>query len=98
MLVDLSLLPISGKKLETLLGEANITLNKNTVPNETRKPTVTSGVRIGTPAVTTRGMDETDMAEIADMIADVIFTGADAVPGVKERACALCARYPLYEE
>ncbi len=98
MLVDLSALPISGKKLETLLGEANITLNKNTVPNETRKPTVTSGVRIGTPAVTSRGMVETDMAQIADMIADVIFQGAEAVPAVKERALALCARYPLYEE
>jgi glycine hydroxymethyltransferase len=98
MLVDLSALPISGKKLETLLGEANITLNKNTVPNETRKPTVTSGVRIGTPAVTTRGMVEKDMAEIADMIADIIFGGAEAVPAVKERALALCARYPLYEE
>jgi glycine hydroxymethyltransferase len=97
MLVDLSALPISGKKLETLLGEANITLNKNTVPNETRKPTVTSGVRIGTPAVTTRGMVEKDMAEIADMIADIIFGGAEAVPAVKERALALCARYPLYE-
>lgn len=98
MLVDLSALPISGKKLETLLGEANITLNKNTVPNETRKPTVTSGVRIGTPAVTSRGMVETDMAQIADMIADVIFQGAEAVPAVKKRALALCARYPLYEE
>ena len=98
MLVDLSALPISGKKLETLLGEANITLNKNTVPNETRKPTVTSGVRIGTPAVTTRGMVESDMAQIADMIADVISQGADTVPAVKERALALCAKYPLYAE
>ena len=98
MLVDLSALPISGKKLETLLGEANITLNKNTVPNETRKPTVTSGVRIGTPAVTTRGMTESDMAQIADMVADVIFQGADIVPAVKERALALCAKYPLYGE
>ncbi len=98
MLVDLTGLPMSGKKLETLLGEANITLNKNTVPNETRKPTITSGVRIGTPAVTSRGMVESDMALIADMIADVVFGGADAVPGVKERALALCGKYPLYEE
>jgi glycine hydroxymethyltransferase len=96
MLVDLTGLPISGKKLETLLGEANITLNKNTVPNETRKPTITSGVRIGTPAVTTRGMGEADMAQIAHMVADIIDRGAEAVADVQARACALCARYPLY--
>ena len=96
MLVDLTGRPMSGKKLETLLGEANITLNQNTVPNETRKPTVTSGVRIGTPAVTTRGMVEADMVEIADMIADVIENGEAAVEGVKARAMALCAKYPLY--
>lgn len=98
MLVDLTGLPISGKKLERLLGTANITLNKNTVPKETRKPTITSGVRIGTPAVTTRGMIEEDMTEIANMIADVIFSGDDAVPAVKERALKLCGKYPLYEE
>ena len=96
MLVDLSERKMSGKKLETLLGEANITLNKNTVPNETRKPTITSGVRIGTPAVTTRGMKEADMALIADMIADVIDKGEEIVPDVKERAMKLCEKYPLY--
>ena len=97
MLVDLTGREMSGKKLETLLGLANITLNKNTVPNETRKPTVTSGVRIGTPAVTTRGMKEADMVCIADMIADVIEQGEAAVDAVRERAVSLCARYPLYE-
>ena len=97
MLVDLTGREMSGKRLETLLGQANITLNKNTVPNETRKPTITSGVRIGTPAVTTRGMNQADMAEIADMIADVIEQGEAAVEPVRERAKALCARYPLYE-
>ena len=97
MLVDLTGREMSGKRLETLLGQANITLNKNTVPNETRKPTITSGVRIGTPAVTTRGMNQADMAEIADMIADVIEQGEAAVEPVRERAMALCARYPLYE-
>ena len=97
MLVDLTGREMSGKRLETLLGQANITLNKNTVPNETRKPTITSGVRIGTPAVTTRGMNQTDMVEIADMIADVIEQGEAAVEPVRERARALCARYPLYE-
>lgn len=97
MLVDLTGRPMSGKKLENLLGSANITLNKNTVPNETRKPTVTSGVRIGTPAVTTRGMTAEDMRAIADMIADTIEGGEAAVESVRERAVALCAKYPLYE-
>ena len=96
MLVDLSDTPMTGKKLETLLGEANITLNKNTVPNEKRKPTVTSGVRIGTPAVTSRGMKEAEMVEIADMIADVIERGEEAVADVKQRALKLCERFPLY--
>ncbi len=96
MLVDLTGRPMSGKKLETLLGQAHITLNKNTVPNETRKPTITSGVRIGTPAVTSRGMAEDDMVEIANMIADVIEQGEVIVEDVKSRATALCARYPLY--
>ena len=97
MLVDLTGRSMSGKKLETLLGQAHITLNKNTVPNETRKPTITSGVHIGTPAVTTRGMVETDMADIADMIADVVDQGEAAVESVRTRAMALCARHPLYE-
>jgi len=96
MLVDLTDRPMSGKKLETLLGQAHITLNKNTVPNEKRKPTITSGVRIGTPAVTSRGMVEEDMIEIANMIADVIEQGEAAVEDVKARATALCEKYPLY--
>ena len=96
MLVDLTDRPMSGKKLETLLGQAHITLNKNTVPNEKRKPTITSGVRIGTPAATSRGMVEEDMVEIANMIADVIEQGEAAVEDVKARATALCAKYPLY--
>ena len=97
MLVDLTGREMSGKELETLLGEANITLNKNAVPNETRKASITSGVRIGTPAVTSRGMVEADMLQIADMIADVIDQGGEAIEGVRERAKALCAKYPLYE-
>ena len=97
MLVDLTGRETSGKELETLLGEANITLNKNAVPNETRKASITSGVRLGTPAVTSRGMVEADMLQIADMIADVIDQGGAAIEGVRERAKALCAKYPLYE-
>lgn len=97
MLVDLTGREMSGKDLETLLGEANITLNKNAVPNETRKASITSGVRIGTPAVTSRGMVEPEMIQIADMIADVIEEGGNAIESVRERAKALCAKYPLYE-
>ena len=97
MLVDLTGREMSGKDLEMLLGEANITLNKNAVPNETRKASITSGVRIGTPAVTSRGMVESDMIQIADMIADVIEEGGNAIESVRERAKALCAKYPLYE-
>ena len=97
MLVDLTGREMSGKDLEALLGEANITLNKNAVPNETRKASITSGVRIGTPAVTSRGMVESDMIQIADMIADVIEEGGNAIESVRERAKALCAKYPLYE-
>ena len=97
MLVDLTGREMSGRELETLLGEANITLNKNAVPNETRKASITSGVRIGTPAVTSRGMVEADMLQIADMIADVIDRGGEAIEGVRECARALCAKYPLYE-
>ena len=97
MLVDLTGREMSGKDLETLLGEANITLNKNAVPNETRKASITSGVRIGTPAVTSRGMVESDMIQIADMIADVIEEGGNAIESVRECAKALCAKYPLYE-
>lgn len=97
MLVDLTGREMSGKDLETLLGEANITLNKNAVPNETRKASITSGVRIGTPAVTSRGMVESDMIQIADMVADVIEEGGNAIESVRERAKALCAKYPLYE-
>jgi len=98
MLADLSGLEVTGKALEAMLGEANITLNKNTVPNEKRSPFVTSGVRIGTPAVTTRGMKEAEMAQIGDMIADVIFGGEAVVANVKQRALALAARFPLYGE
>ncbi|HIU34235.1 MAG TPA: serine hydroxymethyltransferase [Candidatus Pullichristensenella excrementigallinarum] len=94
MLIDLSGREMTGKELEALLGEAHITANKNTVPNEQRSPFVTSGLRIGTPAVTTRGMDQPAMREIADMIADVI--EMKPVPQVRERAIALCEKFPLY--
>lgn len=96
MLIDLVDTEMTGKELERLLGEANITANKNTVPRETRSPFVTSGVRVGTPAVTTRGMKEPEMVKIADMIADIIEKGEAAVEDVRARALELCKAFPLY--
>ena len=96
MLVDLSDREMTGKTLEKLLDRAHITVNKNTVPGEKRSPFITSGIRIGTPAATTRGMREPEMIEIADMIADVIERGEEAVDEVSRRALSLTTRYTLY--
>ena len=96
LLLDLTGTEMTGKLLETLLEEANITVNKNTVPNETRSPFVTSGIRVGTPAITTRGLKEPEMAKIAAWIARVAREGEAAVPQVKAEVEALMANYPLY--
>ena len=96
MLLDLTGTGVTGKALEALLGQANITVNKNTIPKETLSPFITSGVRIGTPAVTTRGMKEPEMVAIAKLIARIIREGEAAVPQIKEEVLALCARFPLY--
>ena len=97
MLLDLTGTGVTGKALETLLGQANITVNKNTIPKETLSPFVTSGVRIGTPAVTTRGMKEPEMVKIAQLIARMIREGEAATEEVRQEVLALCARFPLYE-
>ncbi len=94
MLVDLSGTDISGKELEKRLDRAHITCNKNTIPNDPRSPFVTSGVRLGTPAVTTRGMVEEDMDIIADAIALVI-ESEDNIDKAKEMVAGLTAKYPL---
>ena len=96
MLVDLSDREMTGKTLEKLLDRAHITVNKNTVPGEKRSPFITSGIRVGTPAATTRGMREPEMIEIADMIADVIERGEEAVEDVSRRALNLTTKYTLY--
>ena len=96
MLVDLSDREMTGKTLEKLLDRAHITVNKNTVPGEKRSPFITSGIRVGTPAATTRGMREPEMIEIADMIADVIERGEDAIEAVSRRALNLTQKYTLY--
>ena len=97
VLVDLGAEGRTGKEVEALLDAANITANKNTVPGETRSPFVTSGVRLGTPAVTSRGLKEADMELVAGYIAHIISEGEAAVPEVKEGVLALTKKYPLYE-
>ena len=97
MLVDLTSTGRTGKDVETLLDLANITCNKNTIPNEKQSPFVTSGIRLGTPAVTSRGMLEEDMDAIADMIFEVATNGEAAVPATRTRALELLKQYPLYE-
>lgn len=92
LLLDFSGTEMTGKLLE----EANITVNKNTVPNETRSPFVTSGVRVGTPAVTSRGFKEADMAKVAKWIARVVREGENAVPSVKAEVEAFMKGFPLY--
>ena len=96
MLVDLSDREMTGKALEKLLDRAHITVNKNTVLGEKRSPFITSGIRVGTPAATTRGMREPEMIEIADMIADVIERGEEAIDDVSRRALNLTTKYTLY--
>ncbi len=98
MLLDLSETEVTGKDLENLLGCANITVNKNTIPRETRSPFVTSGIRVGTPAVTSRGMKEEEMRKIADLITRIIREGETAVNSVREEVLTLCAAHPLYRE
>ena len=98
MLLDLTGTGVTGKALEALLGQANITVNKNTIPKETLSPFVTSGVRIGTPAVTTRGMKEPEMVTIAKLITRIVREGEAVVPQVKQDVLDLCARFPLYED
>ena len=98
MLVNLVGTGVTGKQLETWLDEAHITVNKNSVPNEPLSPFVTSGVRVGTPAVTTRGMKEAQMVQIADMIADIVENGESAIEGVKNKVIALCDEYPIYKD
>lgn len=101
MLIDLSDAPISGKDGETLLGSAGITVNKNTVPGERRSPMVTSGVRVGTPAMTTRGLGLDQSVQVADLIADVLLQAPED-PSVLERTRAavheLCRAFPIYAE
>lgn len=98
MLVDLTTKGITGKEAEEALDKAGITVNKNAIPYDERPPTVTSGMRLGTPSVTTRGMGEAEMAEIADIIDEVLKNHAsdEKLGGLKQRAENICKKFPIY--
>ncbi len=97
LLLDFTGTEMTGKQMEALLEASNITVNKNTVPNETRSPFVTSGIRVGTPAATTRGLKEPEMKKVAGWIARILREGEAAVPEVKKQVEDLMAGYPLYK-
>ncbi|MBX2809150.1 MAG: serine hydroxymethyltransferase [Cellvibrionaceae bacterium] len=101
MLVDLIGKPYSGKDADAALGAANITVNKNAVPNDPRSPFVTSGLRVGTPAITTRGFGEAETIELTHWICDVLAAleagnAETVIAEVKQKVLAICARYPVY--
>ena len=96
MLVDLRNHVLNGKEAEDLLHDAGITVNRNAVPNDPRPPMVTSGLRIGTPALATRGFDAEGFTEVADIIASVLLPNPD-IAALRARVDALCAKYPLYQ-
>jgi glycine hydroxymethyltransferase len=97
-LLDLSDKQMTGKDADAALGQAHITVNKNAVPNDPRPPTVTSGLRIGSPASTTRGFREAEMTQVAGWIADIIDAGGtpEAIARVRTEVAALCRRFPVY--
>jgi glycine hydroxymethyltransferase len=90
--------PITGKDAEAALGKAHITVNKNAVPNDPQKPFVTSGLRVGTPAVTTRGYQEADCVELAGWICDVLDAPEDeaVIAAVRAKVEAQCKKFPVY--
>ena len=97
MLVDVTPFGANGRDVQNLLESANITLNKNSIPNEKLSPALTSGVRIGTPAVTTRGMKEEECVYIADLITELIKGGEAKVDEIKVKVVELCDKFPIYE-
>ena len=100
MLLDVRPFGATGKECEEALGKAGITVNKNMIPYDTQKPAITSGVRLGTPAVTTRGMAETDMVAIGELVIAAVKARGDdkALAGIREKVETLAARFPLYPE
>ncbi len=97
ILIDLRNKGITGKELETRLDDVGITVNKNAVPFDTEKPAITSGIRIGTPAVTTRGFKEEDMIKIANLINESVESYEDKKEEIRSKVAEICSKYPLYE-
>jgi glycine hydroxymethyltransferase len=97
-LVDLSSKDISGKKASSVLEQVNITINKNLIPYDSKPPAVASGIRIGTPAVTTRGMKEADMAQIAGFISEALSNceNAEVLSKIKNQVLEITSKFPLY--
>jgi glycine hydroxymethyltransferase len=100
MLVDLIARGVTGKAVDAALGRAHITVNKNAVPNDPQSPFVTSGIRIGTPAVTTRGFTEADCVTLADWICDVVddLDNEAVIERVRDDVSQICKRYPVYPD
>ena len=98
MTLDLRKYNKTGKDIANVLELVGITANKNTVPNDPQSPFVTSGVRLGTPAITTRGFNEDDMTEVAKIIASAVFASEnpEGLKNLRERSLKLCEKYPLY--
>ena len=99
MLVDLIAKDITGKDADAALGHAHITVNKNTVPNDPRSPFVTSGLRLGTPAITTRGFKQTEVVTLSHWIADILenINDESIINRVKSEVLALCREFPVYK-
>ncbi len=89
---------MTGKDADAALGRANITVNKNAIPNDPRPPSIASGLRIGTPAATTRGFKEREVEQVGDFIAEVIEAGGAeaAIERIRPQVVALCGRFPVY--
>jgi glycine hydroxymethyltransferase len=98
MLIDMIGKGVTGKDAEAALGKAHITVNKNAVPNDPQKPFVTSGLRVGTPAVTTRGYRESDCIDLANWICDVLDAPNDeaVIAAVRSKVEAQCKKFPVY--
>ena len=100
MLVDLIDHGMTGKAADAALGQANITVNKNSVPNDPQSPFVTSGIRVGTPAITTRGFEEAEAKQLAGWMCDILddIGNESTLTAVKQEVLAICRRLPVYEQ
>ena len=97
LLLDLTSKGVTGVELETMLDEVNITVNKNSIPFDTQKPTITSGIRIGSPSITSRGFDEDDARLVGELIVKIIDKKQEAYDEVRKAVKELCKKHPLYE-